>query len=219
MSRLSNIAILMKKDLILDFRKKFALGGILLYLVTIVFICYRSFGSLEPLNWNVLLWILFLFLALNSVLKSFTQENAGRALYYYFSVDPYDYLLAKIIYNWLVLVVLGSILILVYSFFLGFPVAQTGKFISGFIIMSLGISICFSFVASIASQMQNSGTLVAILSLPLVIPLLLTVIRVTGISMEVEGIIEVYSDLISLLAIDLILLGASLLLFPFIWRT
>ena len=141
MSRISNIAALMKKDLVLDFRKKFALGGILLYLVTIVFICYRSFLSLDPLSWNVLLWILFLFLALNAVLKSFTQENQGRVLYYYFSVDPYDYLIAKILYNWMILIIMGAILILVYSFFLGFPISQVGQFSLAFILTSFGIAI------------------------------------------------------------------------------
>jgi heme exporter protein B len=219
MSRISNITVLMKKDLVLDFRKKFALGGILLYLVTIVFICYRSFLSLDPLSWNVLLWILFLFLALNTVLKSFTQENSGRVLYYYFSVDPYDYIIAKILYNWILLIVMGTILILVYSFFLGFPVAQIGQFSGAFLLTSLGISVCFSFASSIASQMQNSGTMVAILSLPLIIPILLSIIKVTGISIEAESFLEVNSDFISLAAIDLILLGASVLLFPFIWRS
>ena len=82
---------LFKKEVKLEWRSKYAFNGVLLYIVSTVFICYISFSlstgfkydKAYPIVWNVLFWIIMLFASVNAIAKSFMQESRGRLLYYY----------------------------------------------------------------------------------------------------------------------------------------
>ena len=59
------ILALITKDFILEWRERYAINGLLLYIISTVFICYLSFqlkqNQLSPLTWNTLFWIILLF--------------------------------------------------------------------------------------------------------------------------------------------------------------
>src|SRR6478609_2325171 len=94
---------LIKKEILLEWRQRFALNGILLYLGSTVFLCYLSFGvkgnTLSPYVWNALFWVILLFTSVNAIAKSFMQERAGRMIYYYSIASPQAIIISKIIYN------------------------------------------------------------------------------------------------------------------------
>ena len=79
------------------------MSGMLLYVVSTVFVCYLSFGlrrnQLTPIVWNTLFWIIILFAAVNAIAKSFSQERYGRQIYYYNLCSPQAIIMSKIIYN------------------------------------------------------------------------------------------------------------------------
>src|SRR3978361_849621 len=98
---------LFKKEIILEWRSKYAFNGVLLYVVSTVFVCYISF-RLTPgftgsqgysVVWNVLFLSIMLFASINAIAKSFMQESRGRLLYYYTIASPQAIILSKIIYN------------------------------------------------------------------------------------------------------------------------
>jgi heme exporter protein B len=73
-------------------------------------------------------------------------------------------------------------------------------------------------VAAISSKADNNSTLLAILSFPLVIPILMTLIKL---SVGATGVLEdtsVIQDIGILIAIDLMLAGLALVLYPFLWK-
>jgi len=79
-----NIPVLhiMQKELLLEFRLKYAFNGVLLFLVSTIFVGYLSFaGAIDKAGWNALFWIILLFTAMNVSLKSFVQERGGLLLY------------------------------------------------------------------------------------------------------------------------------------------
>ena len=83
-----------EKEVKLEWRNKTAFNGILLYLVSTIFICYLSFnlktGQMEITTWNALFWIIIVFANINGVAKSFLQEGEGRMLYYYTLCKPQE---------------------------------------------------------------------------------------------------------------------------------
>ena len=93
----SQVKNLIIKEITLEWRSKYALNGILLYVVSTVFVCFLSFKSTPPLVWNALFWIIMLFAAINAIAKSFMQESKGRLLYYYQLASPVAIILSKII--------------------------------------------------------------------------------------------------------------------------
>ena len=90
---------LLKHEVLLEWRQRNALGGILLYVLSTVFVAYLTFKVVPPLAWIALYWIIMLFAATNAVAKSFMQLSRGRMLYYYSQVHPLQLIGAKLIYN------------------------------------------------------------------------------------------------------------------------
>src|SRR5678810_906541 len=78
------ITQLLRKELMLEWKQKYAFNGLLMYVVATVFICYLSFRQVvDPITWNALFWIILLFASVNGAAKSFMQESRGRQLYHY----------------------------------------------------------------------------------------------------------------------------------------
>ena len=71
MNLAKEIYFLLRKELVLELRMGYALGGILLYVLSTVFIIFSSFVQLPSQTWNILFWIILLFAAVNAITKSF----------------------------------------------------------------------------------------------------------------------------------------------------
>lgn len=210
--------LLLRKEFLLEFRQRYAISGIVLYVFSMIFVVYVASIKVQPPVWNVLFWLIVLFASINAVVKSFVQESGARQLYYYQLSDPSMLLLAKILYNTLLLLVLSLLAFFTYSFIAGNPVKDYGLFMLLLLLGSLGFSIAFTFVASIAAKANNSATLMAILSFPVILPILLTLVRLSAIALRLIQDTSYQRDILNLLAIDAILLTLTFVLFPYIWR-
>lgn len=217
---------LFKKEINLEWRSKYAFNGVLLYVVSTVFICYVSFnlnpgfsGSKSyPIVWNVLFWIIMLFASVNAIAKSFMQESKSRLLYYYSIASPQAIILSKTIYNSLLMSVLSILALLVYLLFFTNTIGDPLYYFLTVILGSLSFSTVFTMISAIASKAGNNGTLMAILSFPVIIPVILLLIRLSKNAMDGIDRSFSYSNMGVLLAINAIVIATSLLLFPFLWR-
>lgn len=216
---LQEINHLIRKEITLEWREKFAFNGVLLYLVSTVFVCYLSFSSIIDIpTWNALFWIIMLFAAINAVLKSFLQERDGRLLYYYTLVRPQSIINAKIVYNTLLMVALGLAGLVVFIGFMGNPVQNLPLFVLNMLLGVAGFSAVLSMVSAIASKARNNFTLMAVLSFPLVLPLLLVLIRVSADAIQGASISEALPNLLVIILLIAITLVLSNILFPYIWK-
>lgn len=211
---------LLRKEFVLEFRQGYALSGIVLYVFSMVFVVYVSGRAVKiaPNVWNILFWLIVLFASINAVVKSFVQESGARQLYYYQITDPATLLTAKIIYNTLLLLVLSGLAFVTYGLVAGNPVKDFRLFGLVILLGSLGFAIAFTFISSIAARANNGATLMAILSFPVVIPIVLTLVRLSDISLRLLQDTAYTRDILNLLAIDAILLTLTYVLFPFVWR-
>lgn len=220
---LKEIKTLIYKDLQLEWRQKYAINGMLLYIVSTIYICYMSFklksNEINAITWNTLFWIIILFTAITSISKSFAQDREGRLLYLYTLVSAESIIISKIVYNTLVLIVLSSLGFVFYSIIMGNPVVDNLMFYLSIIFGSIGFASTLTLVASIASKSENSAMLMAILSFPIVIPLLLLILKVSKNAMDGLDQSTSYDELMILTAIDAIVIVLSVILFPYLWRT
>ena len=213
-----NIIALILKDWKVEMRQKHAIAGILLFVVTTVFIIYKSFNDIGPQTWNILLWLVVLFGGINAIVKSFVQEKSDTYLYYYTLVSPLEHLLAKLIYNILLLFCLVLIIIGTMTIFSGNPVKDWSLFIQATSLGTIGIGIIFTFVSSISGSAGQNTTMMSVLSLPLVLPVVLTLIKVTSVAMRLMQDSTVGKDLLILAGIDALLFGMVLFLYPMVWK-
>ena len=172
---LAEIKYLVLKDIKLEFKQRYAINGILLYVVSTIFVSYLSFARIvDAATWNSLFWIIMLFAAVNAVSKSFVQESTSRQLYYYTITSPQAIILSKMIYNFMLMGVLSLLCLLVFTGLMGGFVVNYPLFISALLLGSFGFASALTMIAAIASRTNNNFALMAILSFPVVMPLLLT---------------------------------------------
>lgn len=220
---LKEISALIHKEITLEWRQKYALNGILLYVVSAVFITYLSVGAkqgnIDIPTWNALYWIIILFSAVNAVAKSFVQEHQGRQIYYYMIASPEAIIISKMIYNTILTLVLALLGYLVFSIILGNPVGNQGIFILNLLLGAVGFSACLTMVSGIASKASNNATLMAILSFPVIIPILLMAIRVSKNAIDGLDWSVSMDKIVTLLAINAIVAVTAYILFPYLWRS
>ena len=217
MNYFKEISFLFRKEMMLEWRQKYALGGILLYVTSTVFVVFLSFVKVLPDVWNALFWIISLFASVNAVAKSFVQENTARQLYYYQLAEPSAVILSKIFYNIFILLIINLLTFVVLGLMVGNPVLETPQYLLAILLGSIGFSITFTFISAIAAKANNSATLMAILSFPVVLPILITLIRLSKNAINAK--VSSWSDDIqTLVAIDAILIALCFVLFPYLWR-
>nr|MBB6149220.1 heme exporter protein B [Mucilaginibacter sp. SP1R1] len=217
---------LLKKEILLEWRSKYAFNGVLLYVVSTVFICYIAFNLTPgfssstgyPVVWNVLFWIIMLFASVNAIAKSFMQESKNRLLYYYSVVSPEAIILSKTIYNILLMSLLSILALLVYKVFFTNTLGDPLFYFLAVLLGSVSFSTVFTMISAIASKAGNNGTLMAILSFPVIIPVILVLIHLSKSAMDgIERSLS-FGNIGVLCAINAIVIATSLLLFPYLWR-
>lgn len=210
---------LVKKEITLEWRQKFAFNGVLLYLVSTVFVCYLSFeGIISNSTWNALFWVIMLFASVNATLKSFLQEREGRQLYYYTLASPESIIISKILYNSMLMILLSLAGLGVFVTIMGNPIVNPGLFILNMLLGVIALSSILSMVSAIASRALNNFTLMAVLSFPLVLPLLLVLIKNSASSLEGTTLFLQLPELAVILLLMAITLVLSIILFPYIWK-
>lgn len=204
--------------MMLEWRSKYAINGILLYVVSTVFVCYQSFRSIDPVTWNALFWIIILFAAINAISRSFIQEQSARQLYYYSIVSAKAIILSKIIYNSLVMLLLAVIAFVVYNIVFNKPIGDPLLYFVSVLLGSISFASVFTMVSGISAKAGSNSALMAILSFPVVIPLLIVLINLSKNAMEGLSLVESMRDIIVLLSINIITVAISLILFPYLWK-
>jgi heme exporter protein B len=159
-----------------------------------------------------------LFASINAVVKSFVQEGGNRQLYYYQIANPIAVLVSKMLYNAGLLMLLSLLTFAALAFIAGNPVKEAAQFGLAMFLGATGFSITFTFISAIAAKADNSSTLIAILSFPVIIPVLLVLVNLSAHALGIIGGTTVTRDIMLLIAIDLILLALALVLFPYLWR-
>jgi heme exporter protein B len=218
----SSVQILIRKEIQLEWRNKYAFSGILLYVAGAVFVCFMSFnvkkGVVHPITWNALFWIIILFSAVNAVSKSFSGEREARNLYYYTLIDPVSLIISKMIYNTMLLLVLGALGFGFYTLVMGNPVQDNLLFVICLALAAIGFASALTLVSAIASKAGNNGTLMAVLSFPVLLPMLLLIIKISKNALDGLDRSVSFDELLVLAAINAIVVAISCILFPFLWR-
>lgn len=210
--------VLLKHEFLLEWRQRNAIGGILLYVLSTVFVVYITFKVVPPLAWIAIYWVIMLFAGTNAIAKSFMQLSAGKMLYYYTTTHPILLLAAKLVYNTIILLCIHFITVGSLTVLVGNPIADLNWFLMIGSVGIIGFSAILTLVSAIAQKANNQSTLMAILSFPVLIPLLVLVIKLSKNALDGLDRSVSMSTLGNLMAIDVLVLAVALLLFPYLWR-
>ncbi len=214
-----SVLALLKKDLLLELRQKHIFYGILLYVVATIFVIYLSMNDPDAVVWNGLFWIVQLFVCVNAVAKSFLQEGKGRMLYFYSIAGAKEFIIAKLVYNVVVMLLMSILSLGLFLILLKNPLSDILMFVAIVCLGGISLSLVFTLLAAIAAKAQQNAALMAILGFPLIIPQLLLLIRLSKVAFGEafrEGALWQISFM--LIGLDILVIVLSIILFPFLWK-
>lgn len=214
------IFALLKKDLLLELRRQHTFYGILLYIASTVFVLFLSLPDTPDANvWNSLFWVIQLFVCINTVAKSFLQESRGLMLYYYTIASPVEFIIGKLLYNIILMIIMSSVSLFLFYMFLGSPVTDSLRFFGIVMLGGISISLTFTLMSAIAAKANQNAALIAILGFPLILPQLLLLMRLSK-----SGFAEVFREgavwqLAGLIGgLDAAVFLLAVILFPYLWK-
>jgi len=171
----------------------------------------------ESKVWNGLFWVIQLFICINAVAKSFLQESKARMLYFYSIASPVNFVLSKLLFNSLLMLIMTLLSLLLFTLFLGNPMAKAGAFIGLVLLGGWSLSLVFTFLAAIAARAQQNAAIMAVLGFPIIIPQLTLLMKLSNAAFNPVLTIQT-SNILLLVALDFMIILLSVILFPFLWK-
>jgi heme exporter protein B len=212
------------KDIKSELRTRYAINAILLFAVVTVFAVSfamaRTGGDMNTVLQASLLWVVIYFSSLSGLAQSFVKEEESKtaaALRLY--CPPGSVFGGKLLFNLVLLMVMNLITIPLFSIFLSLDIANFTLFIAIILIGSLAMVGTTTLVAAIISKASVRGALFAVLSFPLLLPILMMAISGTrkaltpGMSMAAASM-----ELQVLLSYLVVMTVLGFLLFDSVWN-
>lgn len=167
--------------------------------------------------WNGLFWVIQLFVCINAVAKSFLQESRGRMLYFYSITSPANFVLAKLLFNSLLMLAMSLLSLLLFTLFLGNPMQKAGQFVGLVLLGGWSLSLVFTFLAAIAAKAQQNAAIMAVLGFPIIIPQIVLLMKLSNAAFAPLLTISPTTVLL-LIALDIMVILLAVILFPFLWK-
>jgi len=182
-----------------------------------------SFGvggvGIAPNMQAALLWVIVYFSAMSGLSRTFVREEEARtAAALRLAAPPNAVYLGKFAFNLALLVSLEIIIVPMFVVMMNMKVGGWGLFAASVLVGSIGMSAAATTIAAMVSRASVRGALFAVLSFPIVLPLLVVAIHGTRLALEQEAIMIGAGDIRLLVAYAGIMLTVSLMFFRFVWE-
>ena len=209
------------KDIRLELRSRYALNAILMFGITTLAVVSFSLGqsNLPPQLLAALYWIVMFFSAVSGLAQVFIrEEESGTALALRLAAPSDPVFVGKLLFNFMLLAVMTVIITPLFFIFTDAPTDGLPSFLLVLVLGVLGLCGATKLVAAIIAKAAVKGALFAVLSFPVLVPLLLTVVRATQKVFDGYAAAEILTELQFLLAFAVVMIVGSALLFKFVWQ-
>jgi heme exporter protein B len=217
----SKSAWLLAKDLKSEFRTRYALNAILMFALVTLTVVSFSVGAFS-LNIRItssLFWLVIFFSAMSGLAQVFVKEEESKTVNILKLVaTPSTVLLGKLLFNLVLLLLLEIVIVPLFIIWMNLSISNLWLFLSVLLLGSLGLACATTIIAAIVSKAHVKGALFAVLSFPILLPLLITAIHGTRLSLEGEAFSAGWSDLRLLMSYVVVMFTVSILLFDFVWN-
>ena len=140
-------------------------------------------------------------------------------LYFYGIAGPVHFIIAKLIYNALIMLVMSLLSLVIFQLLLGDPIVNHLKFTAVVCLGAVSLSLVFTMLAAIAARAQQQAALMAIMGFPIIIPQLLLLMRISKTAFAEVFRAGALGDLVLLLGgLDILVIALAIILFPFLWK-
>ncbi|MEX0895138.1 MAG: heme exporter protein CcmB [Balneolaceae bacterium] len=218
---LNAIFAVFKKDLSLELRTRYALNTMLAFTCSALLLILFTLRAqnMDPTPKSGLVWIIILFAAMAGMARSFVQESDQKTwdlLRLHGSAS--DVYAGKLLYNFLFLFTLNLFTFLLYLVMMDLNIVNGFYLATGILFGALGLAAVTTLTSAMISRADRRGAVFSVLSIPLLVPLLLILTRVTRIALVEGSDPSGLNDLAALAGFAGVTITAGILLFDFIWE-
>ena len=209
------------KDLRLELRSRYGLNAIFMFGISSLAVISFSVGqaALSTKVLSALYWIVVFFSAMSAMAQVFVrEEESNTAMTLRLTTDPNAVYLGKLFFNLTLLVVLVSVITPLFFIFTDAPAEGIVNFLLVMILGVLDLCAATTLIAAIIARASVKGALFAVLSFPILLPVLIVLVSATDKVWAGSSLGEVSKLLQFLLAYVVIMVTASLMLFKFVWE-
>ena len=205
-----------KNEFLVEYRSMAQTGAFLLFIWSICYVIYRIREGFSAQEFNFLFWVIFMLAAMNIALKGANHSSIAERYFLYSLVPPHDILVARLVFNAVYLFLMGVVLYLSLFILFSPSIEIIPSYFLIILVAAIGCSSVLSFVGVVSRQIEGQNTALAILSIPLIIPVIILVNEMGG-QMLVNNPVSI-TQYIGVIGISLLSISLSLILFPFIWK-
>lgn len=209
------------KDLRLELRTRSGLNAIFMFGITTLALVSFSLGQalLEPKVLGALFWIIIFFSAMSGLSQVFVrEEEAQTALTLRLTADPDAVFWGKLIFNLTLLIIMAAVITPLFFILTDAPTAGAINFLLILVIGIIDLCAATTLVAAIIAKSSVKGALFAVLSFPILIPILIALTLASEKILAGESIGEISKLLQFLIAYAVIMITASVMLFKYVWQ-
>jgi heme exporter protein B len=217
----STLAIV-SKDVRSELRTRYAMNALLMFVVTsvatILFALREDVVSTEVLSG--MFWVVVFFTAMSGLSRIFvSEEERGTTMTLQLVASPSVVYFGKLIFNCgLTLALSSAVTILYLAAFPAFIIKSMAIFTLTIFLGSIGFAAAATIIAAIIAKANTKGTLYPVLSFPILIPLLMTVMKSTARALDGELLIAAMGEFQILVSYLMIMIAGSYLLFDYVWK-
>lgn len=209
------------KDFRLEWRSRFGVSTVLAFIVSTLLIVLFSLRA-DLLSVSVqsgLIWIIILFASLTTLSRVFVSEQERGTLdLLRLNASASSVLIGKMVYNFLFTLLISTVTIILFVLMANLSVTRP-LLLSGVVLLgSSGLAGATTMLGALVSQASRRGAVFPVLALPLLIPLMLILVRVTQSAFAVSDFPELINDLAALAGFTGVTVSASIVLFDHLWE-
>src|SRR5690606_10877215 len=213
---------LFKKDFSSEVRTRYAINALVMFIIIAISVILFSVGDerITPGLTGGLLWVVIFFSAMSGLSRAFvSEEERGTALTLQLIASPATVFSGKVLFNIILVFLMNIIITLLYSaFFDEFIIRNFLLFLITFLLGNIGLAVSSTIIAAIIAKAGAKGTLYPVLSFPILLPLILTSVKLTLYSIYGTTLEESIFELAIVASYDGLMISASYMLFDFIWK-
>lgn len=215
---MKQIIAILQRELRHELRSRKAWLAIMLYTGSTIYISYLGLqGNTDTSTHSAVFWLLIIFISMFATSGSFAGRES-EMFYIYTLLSPGKFIITRLIYNGLFLLSVSLLAFVCFQFFIGFGDTKPALFLLALLLTIWGISSLLTMSFSIASKGGGGFTLMAVLSFPLLVPLLIIAQHVSQMAVINSDSSAYGSSLLGLVALDVMIAALCYLLFPYLWR-
>ncbi len=219
---LRSVAAIFMKDWRSELRTRYAISALLMFVVTTISIILFSLGneSVRPDVLSGMLWVVIFFSAMSGLSRTFVaEEERGTAMTLQLTARGSAVYVGKLLFNIVLVTGLDVLTIGLYALLItGFTIKTYSIFLTIVILGGLGFAAAATIIAAIIARASTKGTLYPVLSFPILLPLVLTVINGTRLASDGAFFEEAYGEFQILISYIAVVIAVSLLVFEYVWK-